>query len=203
MGHIAGSEILRGSLWIRPTGLAMDTLQHAVRRIQDKVGGPGAIPHVTLLVSIEMSRLDAERRLKELAASFLPFTIYTGKLDWSGEYYRSLFARVEASAELLAVRRRAQEIFNQNPRDPYEPHVSLYYGELDELTKRAIVEDFGGTLDVEFEAQSVHLTTATRGVPVEEWRSVLEVDFNYREIAEGRARPPRKPPQHARNMPKA
>jgi 2'-5' RNA ligase len=206
MGHIAGSEILRGAIWIRPTGPALDTIQHAIRRIQDQVGGPGAWPHVSVIGGVELPRLEAERRLKQLAAGFVPFTIRLGKLDWYNEYYRCFFARVAASEELLAVHRRALEIFEQPARDPYEPHVSLTYGVLNLEAKRKLAADLGNVMDVSFQATSIHLVNAASGVPVEEWRSLMECELNYREIAES-SRPnelrPRKPPQHSRNAPRA
>jgi 2'-5' RNA ligase len=207
MGHIAGSEIFRGSVWIRPTGPALDEIQRVGRRLQDEVGGPGIWPHLSIIGGIEMTRLDAERRLKQLAASFLPFVVKLGQLDGYNDYYRALFAQVDATPELLAIHRRAKELFEQQSRDPYEPHVSLVYGDIDAATKKRLVTELGNVLDVSFQATSLHLVNAASGVPVEQWRSQMECELNYREIAEAtqdrkEELRPRTPPQHGRNAPR-
>ena len=187
MGHIAGSESFRGSIWIRPSGLALETLQDAIRRIQRANVGPDPWPHVTLIGGIQMSRAEAERRLRRLAAGFLPFNVKLGRLDGHPDYFRSFFAHVEPSDELLALHRRAMEVFDLPVRDPYEPHVSLLYGEIDEATRRMLAAELGGALDVTFRASSIHLVDATRSKPVEQWRPLLECPLTYRETAEGSA----------------
>jgi acyl CoA:acetate/3-ketoacid CoA transferase beta subunit len=85
--------------------------------------------------------------------------------------------------------------------------VSLLYGDIDAATKKRLVTELGNVLDVSFQATSLHLVNAASGVPVEQWRSQMECELNYREIAEATQERkeelrPRKPPQHGRNAPR-
>src|SRR5688572_28120031 len=114
MGHVIGNEVIRASVWIRPNGPALDEIQHAIRRVQEKCGGPGGWPHVALLGGIERGQRDAEDLLRKLAGRIRPFSITLGELDGYGDffdYYRSFFVRVDLNEELHAAQRLAHEIF--------------------------------------------------------------------------------------------
>jgi hypothetical protein len=191
MVEIAGSEIFRGSLWIRPQGAALEEIQRAMRRARERCGGPPAHPHVSILGGIELPADEAKRRLERLADGFLPFSVRLGRLDWYNEYFRCFFARVEAGPELLSLYRRAQEVFEINPRDAYEPHVSLIYGEVDEQKKKDLAVDLGGMLDVSFQANGLCLVDATGDVPVEQWHAIFEARFNGAPAAPARGLPDR------------
>ena len=54
------------------------------------------------------------------------------------------------------------------------PNWSLLYGNLDEAVKKKLAADAGNTLDLSFEARSVHLVNASTGVPVSEWHTLAE-----------------------------
>lgn len=210
MGHVIGNEVIRASIWIRPGGSALDEIQHAIRRVQEKCGGPGGWPHLSLLGGIERGRREAEDLLRKLAARVKPFTVTLGELDGYGDYfdyYRCFFARVELSAELHAAQRLAHEIFEMNPpENPYQPHVSLLYGKTDDATKRQLAAELGKRLrGLSFIATGVHLVNAAAGVPVKDWLSLKECPFNYRELAEapGLAASHALPPSGARGAPGA
>lgn len=208
MGHVIGNEVIRASLWIRPNGRALDEIQHAVRLVQDRCGGPGAMPHVSLLGGIERGQRDAEGLLRQLAARIKPFTITLGELDGYStdfDYYRSFFARVDLTEELHAAQRLAHEIFEMNPpEDPYQPHTSLLYGKADDATKQRLKQELRGSLQgLSFTATSVHLVNAAAGVPVKDWRSLAEAGFNYREYAEHGAGRPAPPASRTRDAPRA
>jgi hypothetical protein len=194
MGQIAGSEIFRGSLWIRPQGVALEQIQHAMQRARDRCGGPAAHAHVSILGGIELPADDARRRLERLADGFLPFNVRLGRLDWYDEYYRSFFARVDASPELLSLYRRAQEVFDIHPRDAYEPHVSLIYGDVRADRKKDLAIDLGGMLDVSFQANALCLVDATGEVPIEQWHTVFQARFNGAPSGVTNGEPPKPAP---------
>ena len=176
MGQIAGS-VFRGSLWVRPQGAALGEIQRVMQRARDRLGGPAFEPHVSILGGIELPEDEAGRRLERLADGFLPFAIRLGRFDWYDEYFRCFFARVETSSELLALHRRAQDVFEQRQREAYEPHLSLVYGDARVDRKKDLALDLRGSLEVSFEASSLCLVNATRDVPVEQWQTAIEARF--------------------------
>lgn len=174
MVHRDTSDIIRAAVWIRPSGAAFEQIQAAVNEVHRRGGGPRIQPHVTLLSGIETTRADAEGKLKSLATRLHPFTVRLGKLDWRHEYYRCLFAAVELSEELAAAKRWAHQIFEMNPPEPFEPHLSLMYGDPHGSLKPELAAALGNRLDVTFTATALHLVNASPSVPVPEWRTLSE-----------------------------
>ena len=174
MSHIDGSEIIRASVWLRPTGEALERISKVMRAIHEHGGGPQVPPHVTLLNGAETTRASAELKLKHLAARIRPFRIKLGKIESAGEYFRSLYALVEANGDLAAAQRDAYAAFEMKPAPPYAPHLSLLYGKLDAAAGAKLAADAGGRLDIAFEVRALYLVNATQGVPVADWRTLAE-----------------------------
>lgn len=174
MSHIDTSPVVLASLWIPPGGDALTKIQHAMRRGHERGGGPPFRPHVTLLSGIERTQADAELKLKHLAAQIAPFTIELARIESRDEYFRCLYAAVAPSKELAAARQLAYDVFEMNPPPPYEPHLSLVYGDLDEKLKGEIAAELGGRLDLSFSVSSLQLVNASRAVPVTGWKSLAE-----------------------------
>jgi 2'-5' RNA ligase len=177
MAHIDTSPIVRASVWIRPAGEALDRLQHVIHVVHRRGGGPRFQPHLTLLSGSETTQADAEVKLKRLASRLQPFEIRLGRIEWRAEYFRCLYAAAEPSAELAAAQRAAYDAFEMNPPPPFEPHVSLLYGNLDEALKKELAAEAGGKLDVSFTATAVHLVNASPSVPVTGWKTLAERHF--------------------------
>jgi hypothetical protein len=180
MAHIDTSALIRGSLWIRPTGEALHKIDQAVRVAHDRVGGPRVKPHVSLVNGIETTDQQAEDRLRKLSLRVAPFPVRLGKIGWRHEYYRALFVEVELSDELIAAHRIAHELFEMNPGEPFEPHVSLVYGDLHEPLQQELADEIGGRLDGSFMATIVQLSNASGDRPIPEWRAIHEQTLGAR-----------------------
>jgi len=177
MAHKDSSPVIRCSVWIKPAGRALDRILHAIHVVRRRGGGPAFPPHLTLLSGSETTLADAEGKLKRLASRLAPFEIKLGRIEWRSEYFRCLYATADLSEGLANARRAAYEAFEMNPPPPFEPHVSLLYGSLDEARKQELAAEAGGTVDVTFEVGAVHLVNASPGVPVADWRTLAERPF--------------------------
>lgn len=162
-----------GSVWIRPTGTALDAIERVVRLAHQSAGGPPVQPHVSLMGGIELTP-DTASTFQRLASRITGFEIRLGKIEWRDEYYRSLFIRVEPSDELIAARVAAHEAFGRLPSGPFEPHVSLLYGDFDETFKNELAQRLGGRLDVCFMASAVDLVNACEKVPIAQWTTLYQ-----------------------------
>ncbi len=174
MAHIDSSEIVRAAVWIRPTGDALERILKAMRPIHKQGGGPPVPPHVTLLNGAETTRASAELKLKHLAARIRPFRIKLGKIETREEYFRSLYAVVEANGDLAAAQREAYDAFEMKPAPPYEPHLSLLYGKLDAAARKKLAAGAGDKLNIAFEVRALYLVNSTQSVPVADWRTLAE-----------------------------
>ena len=174
MSHIDTSEVIIGAVWLRPTGEALDRITKIVRLVHKRGAGPQVQPHVTLLSGMETTMASAEVKLKHLASTLKPFRIRLGKVEGRQDYFRCLYATAELNDELAEARRIAYTEFEMNPPPPFEPHLSLLYGKIDDALKQELIAEAGGTLDVTFEVNAVHLVNAYQGVPATSWRTLSE-----------------------------
>lgn len=171
----SGDQRIRGSLWLKPSGPALDRLQEVIRTLTARFGGPWPTPHVSLLSRIELSAEGAEARLTQLASRIPPITIRLGRLEGRNEPFRCFYAVVEPSAELIEAHRVAHEVFERSAADPYEPHLSLLYGQIDAPTKERLARELRGRLPLSFIATTLHLVNASAAVPVARWHTLHEV----------------------------
>jgi hypothetical protein len=167
------SNVLRGALWLRPTGPVLERLQELIRRLTARFGGTWPIPHVSLLSGIDLSS-GAEGKLAVLGQRLRPVPIKLGKLEGRNEQWRCFYAAVEPVAELMDAYHAACEIFAMHPAEPFEPHMSLFYGHIDAPTKERLARELGGRLSLSFIAGSVHLVNASTAVPVARWHTLHE-----------------------------
>ena len=174
MTHHDDSPVVRSSVWIVPAGDALDRIEKIVHKIHPRGGGPRFKPHLTLLSGSETTRADAELKLKHLAARLRPFEITLNRIEWRNEYFRCFYLAAELTAELATAQRAAYEAFEMNPPPPFEPHVSLLYGSLDEKLKKELAAEAGGSVDIRFAATAVQLVNASESVPVTGWKTLAE-----------------------------
>jgi hypothetical protein len=179
MTHIDTSDIIRGSIWIRPTGEAMHRIDEAIRIVRQRIEGPPVKPHVSLLGGVEATQEQVQLRLRHLARQLRPFEIRLGRIDWRHEYYRAFFSVAELSHELAEAHRLAGEVFEMASSDAFEPHVSLAYGDLHEPLQKALAEQVG-SLDVSFTAHAVGFANATGDRSITDWRVVFEETLGVR-----------------------
>jgi 2'-5' RNA ligase len=166
--------MVRAAVWLPVTGPALETLERARRRAQRRGGGPIFPLHLTLLSGIETTPEGGAEKLRSLAARLSPFAVKLGRIDWREERYRCLFVSAEPGTALTAAQRLACEIFAAHPSGPFEPHVSLLYGDIGDELKKQIAAELGGRLDLVLTADSVQLVEASAQRPVEEWRTLSE-----------------------------
>jgi hypothetical protein len=170
----AGEHVIRGSLWLRPSGPILERLQELIRRLTARFGGQWPKPHVSLLGGIELQSEGAESRLEMLCTRLQPVPIRLGRLEGRNEPFRCFYAVAEPSSELLAAHRAACDVFGMQPADAFEPYLPLLYARVDTPTKERLARELGGRLDLSFVANSVHLVNATASVPVAHWHTLHE-----------------------------
>jgi 2'-5' RNA ligase len=187
MSHIDTSPIIRCAVWIPPTGAGLQIIEDLIRKVQKHSYAPSPRPHLTLLKGIERTRDSAELKLKKLAQNLRPFDMRLGAIDWRQEYFRALFVTVESNADLTDANRAAHTIFEMNPPEPFEPHISLVYGDFSDERRRQLVRESGKVPDVTFTADRVQLVTAARGIPLAEWRVLAEYSLGDAALLRQRA----------------
>jgi 2'-5' RNA ligase len=99
-------------------------------------------------------------------------TLYLGDTDFRDSYYRSLFVRIAPNDALLELRERSLREFHLE-HEPYLPHISLMYKEMDSGKKQQIIEQVGKRFDLVFIPDKIHLVRVSG--PPETWEELLYV----------------------------
>ncbi len=170
------------SLWLLPSGKAKQRLAKTIGSLSRDPGGPRFDPHLTLLGGLdgeEEAFIDATRRL---AATLHPVTLHLRGIEFGDEYYRCLYFRVGESDELTAAHREALRFFGKKKDPSFMPHVSLFYGTLEEPHRRDLRSRLSRTFDLDCPADRLCLVATGGGPP--SWTVVREIKVS------GPRRPP-------------
>ncbi len=160
------------ALWLKPESEVYDILKRIIDRLAADFGAPVFEPHITLASGIRMPVDEMVGRLESVAKSADPMTLYLGDTDFRDSFYRSLFVRIAPNDALLALRERSLREFRLD-HEPYLPHISLMYKEIDSGKKMQIIERVGKRFDLVFIPDKIHLVRVSG--PAETWHELLHV----------------------------
>jgi 2'-5' RNA ligase len=160
------------ALWLKPESEVHDILKRIIDGLADEYGAPVFEPHITLASGIRMPVDEMVGRLESVAKSAEPMTLYLEDTDFRDSYFRSLFVRIAHNEALLALRERSLKEFRLD-HEPYMPHISLMYKEMDTGKKQQIIERVGTRFDLVFIPDKIHLVRVSG--PAESWEELLHV----------------------------
>jgi 2'-5' RNA ligase len=152
------------SLWIVPEGEARRRLAALIAELARRFAGPVFDPHVTLLAGLPGPAASVIVRAEEVMRRAKTFPVRFVGPEVGDSYFRSLYLRVEPSAELLALHGAARDAFGRTEEPPFFPHLSLRYGA---SPAPAVMEEVRLAVPDGFEARTVGLYS-TEG-EVERW----------------------------------
>lgn len=116
------------TLWLIPSKPGAAQLRKRIASLARYYRTPVFVPHVTL-ASCNMPVADILTHVRETAKRVAPFVLRCTALAHSGRYFRCVYARVTAAPPLPALHRDiCLRLRTRNT--PYEPHISLVYGNL-------------------------------------------------------------------------
>jgi 2'-5' RNA ligase len=159
------------SIWIVPPAEVRAGLDGLVARHGE---GPAFTPHVTLLGDLRVDRAATVAAAGAVVERFLPLSIRFEGIDTGSSFFRSVFLRVHASAELVGAHRALCEALGVAPAAPFEPHLSLAYGRVPETDRAALEEevDRRGIVGTSFAAGTLTLAHAASTMPIEDWTEI-------------------------------
>jgi len=139
--------------------------------------GPVFSSHITLIGGLEGTGDDLSRLASGLAAEVPAFDVKLNTLDTGDSFYQCVFLRAEISDALIKARQLADEVFasclkeeGRAPRDPFVPHLSLVYGDLDDAQKQDLTAGLEAALATTYKADTISLWQTTG--PPSAWRRV-------------------------------
>jgi hypothetical protein len=154
------------SLWLVPEGEAQAVLARLIATLAARLGTPSFAPHVTLLAGLALPPGEVVRRAGALGLD--PLVLALRAPEGRSEPFRCLYVPVVPTLRLLHTEAMARSAFGVQDEGPYEPHLSLVYGHLEEDEKAKLGKEIAPELPspVRFAALEVVRTDG----PVETWR---------------------------------
>jgi 2'-5' RNA ligase len=168
-------DVEKFALWIIPEEIACRRLKEVIDRLSQEYSTPVFEPHLTLLGGLTEAEDILAKKASVLGRALKPFVIQLGIPDYRDEYYRSLFLKASETNDLMRAYEISCRVFSRSSTPPFEPHVSLMYGDLPKETREKLVSDIGDSLRMDFNVNGVHLVS-TSGMP-EDWHSTKEIFF--------------------------
>ncbi|MFH0948934.1 MAG: 2'-5' RNA ligase family protein [Candidatus Aenigmatarchaeota archaeon] len=130
------------SLWLIPEEPFRKKYNGLIYELSRKYRTPQFEPHITLISVITGKEKDVVYKTDELAAQTNKFDMEIAGLQTSDLWYKSLFARMRKTAELITLHKRALEIFGEMAEHgDYDPHMSLLYDSIENKDKQQTCND--------------------------------------------------------------
>jgi len=169
------------SMWIMPEGQVLDKFSELIIKISDEYRSPKYKPHVTLLGDLTgFTRMEVVSKATELAESIEPFAITLTEVKYPASYpnnhevyYRSLYIVAGRTEPLMKANELARKMFGRESDPPYNPHLSIMYGQFPAETKEEIISKVGREFNVSFEVESIYVWS-DKGLP-HEWKLIKKI----------------------------
>lgn len=168
------------SIWLIPSGDTYSVASKIISALSRRLDAPGFEPHVTLINRLVGRQQDIASKAAALARSIAPFRVRLSTVEYLDHYSKCLFIRAKATEGLVRANSMARDIFGRRGDPAFMPHMSLLYGFFPQKVKESIVKEIGPRLELEFEAERLHLFCIT-GSPGE-WYGVGEFDIRKRDL---------------------
>ncbi|HYF28779.1 MAG TPA: 2'-5' RNA ligase family protein [Candidatus Paceibacterota bacterium] len=161
-------------LFLEPTGALNERLQETIRTLAAAYDGPIFPPHVTILANLEGNEEDILSHAQMLAQQLPPLTVMLGELGGEPSFFRAFYLTIKEDPELMSAHEVAQQTFG-TPAEPYRPHLSLYYGNIDDGVREAMRSAGEYPSGESFRCDRLALYRTVG--PADQWLRIGEVPF--------------------------
>jgi len=151
-------------------------LQRTIEILAQKCGTLKFSPHVTLLGQLSQKEKWIQIQLEQLSRASLPFQLDMNELSMVDQYFRSITLKVFPNPQLDRLYRNAVRTFKNSPENPYCPHLSLLYSDLQAAKKKQLMEDIVLPLPLSIQIGEVAIVK-TEGKPGQ-WREIARFPFH-------------------------
>jgi 2'-5' RNA ligase len=145
------------SLWLRPNQAEMDTLMKVISDLSHRFNSTPFAPHITLLSGISADISTISNVCKNITDQYTVFDISLKKIAYTESYYRNLYITTKLEQPLIKLYEEASKQINNKMHDIFLPHVSLFYGKLNETKQIALKAQLDECLPKFFTCQRIDL----------------------------------------------
>jgi 2'-5' RNA ligase len=159
------------SVWLVPADATFTKFSQLICRLAIENSSPIFVPHVTLIGGIRGTEAEMVTKTRWLAARLRPYAIRLDEVDYTDQFFRALFIRVEKTHEVQRAYDEARQLLAPERPEDYMPHLSLMYGDFPVHVKRQVIDRVGTRFLDEFLVDRIHLYETDPG-DVSGWRKI-------------------------------
>lgn len=120
---------LRHAIWLEPDPASIAVCAGHMHRLRASFGGPEFVPHITLTSGLQGGASDLVARCRDLLSVPLAGAWAGGPIALRGDYFLAVTVPLRPPAAAAALRQRLRRACGLDPAMPWQPHLSLLYGE--------------------------------------------------------------------------
>lgn len=128
------------SLWLRPDQAQVNEIMNIISELSHRFNSTPFPPHITLLPSISADTATITKACENIIDQHSVFNIALEQIGYTENYYRSLYILAKLEQPLINIFKAAKHQLNHKTQEIFMPHVSLYYGKLNEKKQQALKE---------------------------------------------------------------
>lgn len=163
------------SIWLTPDASTALRIEKSIHALSRRFNRPVFRPHITLIGQLDGDHQRVLDTFNTLTKGIKPFVLHAETLDFQDVYFRSLFYKISAVDELMALNQLARDLFERDSDPSYFPHLSLLYGHESKPEKRAALIELAIETPVEIPIAGIELVR-TQG-QASEWEMVKRVEL--------------------------
>lgn len=160
---------LKYSIWLLPSKEDKAYLSEVIQSFGAEYDAPVFDPHCTIFSPI--SDLDSAKAIID-QINFKPFEVPMTVLGQTDIIWKTVFIELQKKNQLTILNQIFKESFDVEYN--FQPHISLIYKTMESDSKNAIIQK----LDLKKSYIMDGIGIVETSGPVEEWKSVYEVNFN-------------------------
>lgn len=163
------------SIWLMFDKESELRIKNVIEYLSKEYNTPNFEPHLTLLSKIETSNYLFEK-FSQLVDGLNSFEISVQKLNYSDEFYKSVFLEIEKSDILIYLFLKAKKLFKTEVDfTKFNPHISIIYSDSSQEIKKSIIQKFVELNSLKVRVNKVVLVN-TEGTP-EKWQELITVQI--------------------------
>ncbi len=146
-------------------------LQLIIDTLSMKFNSTVFLPHLTLVSGIKKDENLLSNTIHEIFKGLEPFEINITELEFSDDFYKSVYFEVQSDEFLQKLFTDAIKLLEIEPEKPFQPHISLVYSYDSKTNEAIITKEIKKFLLKKILVDKLALVK-TQGIP-SEWQTIL------------------------------
>jgi len=158
------------SLWLRPSQNQINEIAKIISKLAQCYCSTPFPPHITLLSSISTNTDAIKIICEQIIEQHSAFNIPLAEISYSEAYFRNLYILAISGGRLTDIYEETKNLFKHETNEEFIPHVSLYYGKLDEKKQQALKKELANSYPKQLSCQRLDIYNTTGNV--NEWHLI-------------------------------